>query len=76
MARRSRSSVIPTTTTAVCPSGTVTQTGDLSWDWLAVDPRGRFVVSADGQSIMGQTTEQSNTGATIHTVWKFTALRQ
>lgn len=72
----SGSSVIPTTTTAVCPTETVTQTGDLSWSWLAVDPRGRFAVSADGQVIEGQTTERSVTGATIETVWKFTALRQ
>jgi len=72
----SGSSVISTTSTLVCPQITQTSVGDQAWAWMSVAVDGRFAVSADGQVIEGSLTEQTLTGATIKTTWKFTALRE
>lgn len=70
------SSVLTTTSTLVCPGVSQTSEGDQAWTWLSVALNGQFSVSADGQAIQGTRTEQTPSGATIKTTWKFTALRQ
>lgn len=66
---------LSTTTTMVCPEGSVSSTGDAGWEWLHVDDPGRYAVSADGQVIEGRFTGGLGT-TTINSVWKFTAMRE
>jgi hypothetical protein len=72
----SGASVLSTTTTLVCPTFTQVSVGDSSWDWLRVDDPSLYTVSVDGQVIEGRFTSVVPGGATIDSVWRFTAVRE
>lgn len=69
-------SVLSTTNTEVCPTFTLTSTGNQSWDWLRVGEPNLYSVSDDGQTIEGRFTGTAAGIATINTIWKFTAMRE